>query len=233
MGLAFGFAVGLGLLVFGALPSSTRPSLRRSRPSWAFFWLWLSSPCWKAVRDAVLEPVRDYKARHASTMLTFDAVVDAIGQIEARAKQTASAGFASAALAGDFLFEVQVIENAFEQGERADHHGRRGPATRWQRPAEATTSADSSSAGPGARLERVGDRDQMAHPVLVHRPDLDRVALTIALHQPQRGVARVHRPAPQHQQFVQQVIERALGMTVVSARFGSGCGLSYVLTCSS
>jgi NifU-like protein involved in Fe-S cluster formation len=40
---------------------------------------------------ALLEPVRDYKARHASTMLTFDAVVDAIGQIEARAKQTASA----------------------------------------------------------------------------------------------------------------------------------------------
>jgi NifU-like protein involved in Fe-S cluster formation len=30
-----------------------------------------------------LKPVRDYKARHASTMLTFDAVVDAIGQIEA------------------------------------------------------------------------------------------------------------------------------------------------------
>src|ERR1700733_4973957 len=36
---------------------------------------------------AVLEPVRDYKARHASTMLTFDAVVDAIGQIEASARQ--------------------------------------------------------------------------------------------------------------------------------------------------
>jgi NifU-like protein involved in Fe-S cluster formation len=33
---------------------------------------------------ALLEPVRDYKARHASTLLTFDAVVDAIGQIEAR-----------------------------------------------------------------------------------------------------------------------------------------------------
>ncbi|MFN3765374.1 MAG: iron-sulfur cluster assembly scaffold protein [Aliihoeflea sp.] len=29
-----------------------------------------------------LEPVRDYKARHASTMLTFDAVIDAIDQIE-------------------------------------------------------------------------------------------------------------------------------------------------------
>jgi NifU-like protein involved in Fe-S cluster formation len=33
---------------------------------------------------AVLEPVRDYKARHASTLLTFDAVVDAIEQIEAK-----------------------------------------------------------------------------------------------------------------------------------------------------
>lgn len=39
---------------------------------------------------AVLEPVRDYKARHASTLLTFDAVVDAIGRIEA-ARQTAAA----------------------------------------------------------------------------------------------------------------------------------------------
>lgn len=29
-----------------------------------------------------LEPVRDYKARHASVMLTFDAVVDCIDQIE-------------------------------------------------------------------------------------------------------------------------------------------------------
>ena len=38
----------------------------------------------------VLEPVRSYKARHASTLLTFDAVVDAIGQIEAkRAGKTA------------------------------------------------------------------------------------------------------------------------------------------------
>jgi NifU-like protein involved in Fe-S cluster formation len=40
---------------------------------------------------AVLEPVRDYKARHASTMLTFDAVISAIDQIEARrAAPTAS-----------------------------------------------------------------------------------------------------------------------------------------------
>jgi NifU-like protein involved in Fe-S cluster formation len=33
---------------------------------------------------AVLEPVRDYKARHASTLLPFDAVVDALNQIEAK-----------------------------------------------------------------------------------------------------------------------------------------------------
>lgn len=40
---------------------------------------------------AFLEPVRDYKARHASTMLTFDAVVDAIDQIEAGRAGTAAA----------------------------------------------------------------------------------------------------------------------------------------------
>ena len=33
---------------------------------------------------AVLEPVRNFKARHTSTLLTFDAVVDALDQIEAR-----------------------------------------------------------------------------------------------------------------------------------------------------
>ena len=41
---------------------------------------------------AVLEPVRDYKARHASTLLTFDAVVKALDAIEAQ-----SAGAAPAA----------------------------------------------------------------------------------------------------------------------------------------
>lgn len=37
-----------------------------------------------------LEPVRDYKARHASTMLTFDAVVDALDQIEAAGASAAA-----------------------------------------------------------------------------------------------------------------------------------------------
>jgi NifU-like protein involved in Fe-S cluster formation len=40
---------------------------------------------------AVLEPVRDYKARHASTLLTFDAVVSAIDQIEQKRGATATA----------------------------------------------------------------------------------------------------------------------------------------------
>ena len=41
-------------------------------------------PSGKWSEFAVLEPVRGYKARHASTLLTFDAVVDALGQIAAR-----------------------------------------------------------------------------------------------------------------------------------------------------
>jgi NifU-like protein involved in Fe-S cluster formation len=50
-----------------------------------------SPPQGKWADVALLEPVREYKARHASTMLTFDAVVDAIGQIEAKARQPAAA----------------------------------------------------------------------------------------------------------------------------------------------
>lgn len=38
-----------------------------------------------------LLPVREYKARHASTMLTFDAVVDALDQIEAKTKKDGAA----------------------------------------------------------------------------------------------------------------------------------------------
>ena len=38
-----------------------------------------------------LEPVRDYKARHASTLLTFDAVVDALDQIEEQRASGAAA----------------------------------------------------------------------------------------------------------------------------------------------
>ena len=37
-----------------------------------------------------LEPVRDYKARHASTLLTFDAVVDCLDQIERKSAENAA-----------------------------------------------------------------------------------------------------------------------------------------------
>lgn len=47
-----------------------------------------TDPKWADI--AVLEPVRDYKPRHASTLLTFDAVVDAIGQIESKRHAAAS-----------------------------------------------------------------------------------------------------------------------------------------------
>jgi NifU-like protein involved in Fe-S cluster formation len=50
-----------------------------------------SRPRGKWADLSVLVPVRDFKARHASTMLTFDAVVDAIGQIEQRRQAAAVA----------------------------------------------------------------------------------------------------------------------------------------------
>ena len=50
-----------------------------------------SPPNGKWADIAFLEPVRDYKARHASTMLTFDAVVSAIDQIAAKRAAPATA----------------------------------------------------------------------------------------------------------------------------------------------
>ena len=44
---------------------------------------------WEDLR--VLEPVRDFKARHASTLLTFDAVVDALDKVLAK-EPTPAAG---------------------------------------------------------------------------------------------------------------------------------------------
>jgi NifU-like protein involved in Fe-S cluster formation len=48
-------------------------------------------PAGKWADVSVLEPVRDYKARHASTMLTFDAVVSAIDQIEDKRRALSAA----------------------------------------------------------------------------------------------------------------------------------------------
>jgi len=44
---------------------------------------------WKDI--AALQPVREYKARHASTLLTFDAVIAAIDEIEARRRAATTA----------------------------------------------------------------------------------------------------------------------------------------------
>ena len=52
-----------------------------------------ASPDGKWDEFKVLEPVRDFRARHASTLLTFDAVVDALNQVAAK---RASAGAAEA-----------------------------------------------------------------------------------------------------------------------------------------
>jgi NifU-like protein involved in Fe-S cluster formation len=49
-----------------------------------------AAPQGKWADIAVLEPVRDYNARHASTLLTFDAVVSAIDQIEAKRSAVAA-----------------------------------------------------------------------------------------------------------------------------------------------
>jgi len=45
------------------------------------------APAGKWAELEALLPVRDFKARHASTLLTFDAVVDAVNQIEAKQKE--------------------------------------------------------------------------------------------------------------------------------------------------
>lgn len=57
-----------------AVGAEMREMLRRGGPP----------PSGKWADLAVLEPVRDYRARHASTLLVFDAVEDAIRQIEAK-----------------------------------------------------------------------------------------------------------------------------------------------------
>jgi NifU-like protein involved in Fe-S cluster formation len=48
---------------------------------------------------AALQPVKDYKARHASTLLVFDAVEDAISQIEAARGEAAGRSHAGPARA--------------------------------------------------------------------------------------------------------------------------------------
>ena len=67
-------AVGATGAELRALRDTVRRMLKEGGPA----------PEGKFAEFAVLEPVRDFKARHASTLLTFDAVVDALDQIAAK-----------------------------------------------------------------------------------------------------------------------------------------------------
>ncbi len=46
-------------------------------------------PSGKWAEIALLEPVRDFKARHTSTLLTFEATLDCVNQIESAARAAA------------------------------------------------------------------------------------------------------------------------------------------------
>ena len=48
-------------------------------------------PAGRWVDLAVLQPVKDYKARHASTLLVFDAVETALAKAETKPGETAAA----------------------------------------------------------------------------------------------------------------------------------------------
>jgi len=54
------------------------------------------APAGKWADLALLEPVRDYKARQPSTLLVFDAVEDALRQIEAKRNATSAEADATA-----------------------------------------------------------------------------------------------------------------------------------------
>lgn len=78
----------VGRLIVGATPAEMRDvgaKMRRMLKSNG------TVPDGKWQDLAVLEPIRDYKARHASTLLVFDAVERALDEIEAKASQSATA----------------------------------------------------------------------------------------------------------------------------------------------
>ncbi|WP_036260067.1 iron-sulfur cluster assembly scaffold protein [Methylocapsa aurea] len=62
-----------------ALRDQVRAMLKNNGPA----------PGGKWAEIAVLEPVRDFKARHASTLLAFEATLDCVNQIETAARAAA------------------------------------------------------------------------------------------------------------------------------------------------
>lgn len=69
----------VGRLIVGSSPEELRSVGEQMR---AMLKEGGSPPAGKWSDLALLEPVRDYKARHASTLLVFDALDDALAQIE-------------------------------------------------------------------------------------------------------------------------------------------------------
>jgi len=65
-----------------ALRDQVRAMLKENGPA----------PGGKWAEIGVLEPVRDFKARHTSTLLAFEATVDCINQIEAAAQTSETPG---------------------------------------------------------------------------------------------------------------------------------------------
>jgi NifU-like protein involved in Fe-S cluster formation len=62
-----------------ALRDQVRAMLKENGPA----------PAGKWADIAILEPVRDFKARHASTLLTFEATLDCVNQIETASRAAA------------------------------------------------------------------------------------------------------------------------------------------------
>ena len=74
--------IGLGEREIASLREQMRAMLKEGAPP----------PSGQFADFACLEPVRDFKARHASTMLTFDATLEAVQKALAYNKQAQAAG---------------------------------------------------------------------------------------------------------------------------------------------
>ena len=73
--------IGMGEQEIAALREQMRAMLKEGAPP----------PSAPFADFACLEPVRDFKARHASTMLTFDATLEAVQKAMARQRETKAA----------------------------------------------------------------------------------------------------------------------------------------------
>ncbi len=104
---------------------------------------------------AVLEPVRDYKARHASTLLTFDAVVDAIGQIESETRRQSRGAIAAS---HDCTGERSASRHRCRRGACLDRRRRRFQCRRDRDSARRHYHRHPAISAAGAAVARRGAR---------------------------------------------------------------------------